>query len=275
MMKKHMKRGAVAFAYVAILFGAFLSLWILGSKIKTRTVPQGSIEVTTSYSKYLVGETVDFTVKNNFNSSVYIENNCPSEPLEVYRLESTKWVRIHDTTTSKNCAADDRRVEIEPNSTKSSDFSNWPRLFTTPGKYRIVVYVQYFNQLPYKDFEVLAKPVIPTIPALLPTPAPRFVQSNSPTGSQSTSGSTTAGGSASSSSPSQSTPKTFTLSQGTVTVTYTSSTIQNISTVGLNGYATEIDRGTTSGQVTFKKEGSEVQYNIRLRNGFVTITLAD
>jgi hypothetical protein len=117
-----------------------------------------------------VGETISFTITNNYNSPLYVLNNCPNEPLAVYRLQDSSWVRQHDTASLEECPTEDRQVSVAANAVTSGDFSAWHNLFSQPGKYRVVAYVEYYNALPYQEFEVIAKPLAKTVSS--PTTAP-------------------------------------------------------------------------------------------------------
>ncbi len=150
-----------AIVYVVLLVGVTIGLFAAGSQIRTHTIPVGGIGLTVPYSKYLVGENINFTIKNNFNSAIYVVNKCPSEPLSVFKQENGVWVPIHDTATEGGCSDESRRVSVPANSTTTGSFAAWPHLFDTPGKYRIVALVEYYNALPYQDFEVIAKPEVP------------------------------------------------------------------------------------------------------------------
>jgi hypothetical protein len=129
---------------------------VAAEQTETHIVPVGQVKLTVPYSKYIVGEKISYTIKNNYNSSIYIINNCPSEPLAVYRFENNKWVRQHDQTTQGECAGQQRQINVEPGGSITGDFSPWHNLFKTPGKYRLVVAVEHYNSLPYQDFEVVA-----------------------------------------------------------------------------------------------------------------------
>lgn len=146
--------------YVALMISILIGLYLLVGRARTYSLPTGSVELSTPYSKYLVGEIVSFTVKNNFNAPVQVDNGCPGEPLSVYRLENKRWVRIHDTTDKENCEGQSRNVTIPANRSLTATFALWPHLFDKPGTYRIAMQVEYYNAVPYQQFEVIKKPAI-------------------------------------------------------------------------------------------------------------------
>lgn len=151
------------------LFGLLAyGFYLIVGNIQMRSLPAGQIQLTVPYSRYLVGETVTFTIKNNYNSAIYLTNDCPAEPLYVYRQENGAWVRIHDTASINECPTEARQIEVAANGSVNGSFAPWHNLFNIPGKYRIVAYVEYYDALPYQDFEVVAK----YIPAPKPTSAP-------------------------------------------------------------------------------------------------------
>ncbi len=159
-----------------LIYGAYQ----VAATMQMRSLPTGQIQLIVPYSKYLVGEPVTFTLKNNYNSSIYLTNSCPEEPLNVYRLENGTWIRIHDTASISDCSNEQRQIEIAANGSVSGSFTPWHHLFSTPGTYRVVAYVEYYDALPYQDFQVVAKyvpapkPVIslPSIPIIRRTVYP-------------------------------------------------------------------------------------------------------
>lgn len=257
--------------YMFVALSVVALLYDLGSRIKTRSLPTGSIVLATDYSTYLVGDPVVFTVTNNYNSAVYITNNCPAEPLEVYRLEGDTWLRVHDAIDYKECPTAERQVRVPAHSAVTGDFSRWKKLFEKPGKYRVVAYVDYYNSLPYSDFEVIAMPAMPEIPALLPPKPAAVVAPSSPSLA-----------STPSSAISQSQPaapdrqsKTITLSAGTVVVEYTSTTVYVISVSPASGYRYEGGGSGSKVEITFKKSGQdETQLTLSMRNGQLTQRVA-
>lgn len=153
-----------AAVYLSIVVGFVFGMYAAATRIKTHTLPVGQVQLTIPYSKYLVGETVSFTLTNNYNSPIYIINNCPSEPLEVYRQEGGKWVRQHDQAAISDCHIEQRQVIVPANGIVNGTFAPWHNLFSTPGKYRVVAFVEYYNALPYQELEIIAQPAKQTAP---------------------------------------------------------------------------------------------------------------
>ncbi len=178
---------AIVYTFIAtsILFG----MSIVADQYRTHIIPTGSVALTIPYSKYTVGEKINFTIKNNYNSSIYIINNCPSEPLAVYKQIDGKWVLQHDQASTYECPTEQRQIDIKAGETMNGSFAPWPNLFSQPGKYRIVAFVEYYNALPYQDIEVVQVTAkVPSAPTTNPT-----TYSNSNPNPQSTSTGTNAG----------------------------------------------------------------------------------
>lgn len=140
--------------YVVLFTVLFIIFYIFIGRIRTHSLPSGQVELGAPYSQFLLGEPVLFTITNNFNSEIYAVNRCPEEPLGVYKLVNEKWVRIH-ARANKDCTDEDRRVSIPAHSTQSVSLADWGSLFNDVGKYRLVVFVEYYNALPYQDIEII------------------------------------------------------------------------------------------------------------------------
>lgn len=259
-MTRLKKSKILAITVYALLVCAVVGVVInLTTKMQTRALPSGSIALSTEYSQYLLGEEIRFVITNNYNSPIYVRNSCPNEPLEVYKLEGEKWIRQHDTATEKECTMSDRSIEIAAQTQLTSNFNSWPHLFDKPGKYRIATYIDYYDSIPYTDFEVVEKPAVTPAASNASTPAASLSQTSTNTTSQA------------SATPESSAPalqsKTITLSQGDVMVEYSSSTIYVRSISPASGYTYEGGGNGKSVEITFKGKGKEVQLQLSLRNG--------
>ena len=144
--------------YVVLILIVLFGLHKVVDGIQTHSFPAGNVQLSVPYSEYLVGEVVTFTIKNNFNSPIHIINSCPAEPLNVYRQDGSAWVRIHDVALSGDCPTENRQITVAANGSVNGNFAAWPNLFKVPGRYRVVAYVEYYDSLPYQEFEVSAVP---------------------------------------------------------------------------------------------------------------------
>ena len=74
---KHPFKLSLFWVVVYILIAGFIigGANIAANQVRTHTLPTGDVTLTISYSKYVVGESVTFTIKNNYNSSISILNN--------------------------------------------------------------------------------------------------------------------------------------------------------------------------------------------------------
>lgn len=232
--------------YAVILLGGILGLYAFSNHIGTHSIPAGSVQLVVPYSKYLVGETISFTVYNHFNSAIYVPNGCPSEPLDVYRWVDGSWLRIHDKAAAAACILESRQVSVPANGSTSGTFAAWPHLFDQPGKYRVVAYVDFYNALPYQDFEVIAKPE-PAVPATAP----------SSSGAQQSSGSTLRS-------------QTVTTSGGSISVEYNASAIYVLSINPAPGYTYERSGYGRQIEITFKSN-NEIQVQLSLVSGQLVV----
>lgn len=244
-----------------LLIIILLILFIVGSRIHTKIIPAGNVTLETEYSKYLLGEEIKFTIKNNFNSTIYLENNCPTEPLDVFKYQDTKWVRIHDLANTKDCTKDDRNIKIPANEIRIASFAKWPKLFSTPGLYRIVANVGYYNQLPYHDFKVIAKPEIPLVNTNLNSSSPKQSTVTSPAISQPTN----------QVSPviSDRKSKIITINEGVVNIQYDNNVIYVLSITPASGYTYEGGQSGREVEIHFKNSSNEVKLELRVVNGQV------
>ncbi len=272
------QKKVLALALVAIILILFLTFKYLGSRIHTRSVPSGSITLTTDYAKYLVGDTVSFTIKNNYNSTIYVNNNCPDEPLEVYKYQTDgTWAQVHDEKVTSECRDSDRQIVIGSNDSVTGNFSRWPNLFKESGRYRIVAYVEYYNELPYQDFEVIEKPAVPEIPEpttqtiVLPAPTTSSAGSSSNNSSQSSQDQSQATNDEEPTAQTQ----TVSISAGEVVVSIDGTYITVISVTPKNGFTSyEGGRSGTKVEITFKGNG-ETQLQLSVKNGQLVTKIED
>ncbi len=252
--------------YVVLLLISIFGIYLVTSRIRTHTIPNGQVELTIPYSKYLVGETISFQLKNDYNSPIYLSNNCPSEPLAVYRLDNDQWIRQHDTASIEECPNQNRQISIPANGTVNSSFAPWRNLFSKPGKYRVVAFVEYYNELPYQEFEIIAKPQPQESSTANPSSSSNKSEHNAQTDSVPNSVQNPSPNpivEPYTSKKSASIPTTG----GVVTVQYDNSTIYVTSIAPAAGCTYEGGRSGQQVEITFKCPGGETQLQLTMING--------
>lgn len=145
---------------IGVAYGLFIIPMALVGYIATRGLfadPLSTAKVTLVLDKtqYHKGETVWFTLTNNGPDPVYVTNNCPYEPLRVYKQTGTEWQRRHTQSGQAVCEGKNRQVTVPPGEHATSSYKYWESLFTEPGRYKVVAELNDTNQGPSQEFEVL------------------------------------------------------------------------------------------------------------------------
>lgn len=256
--------------YILLIGGAILLFNYFAGNLRTYTIPSGEISISTKYDTYLVGEPISFTLKNNYNSTVYMKNDCPNEPIAIYRYVNKAWKRQHAVTSKSKCTTRDQLIAVHSGVTQDRSLEDWSSIFKTPGIYRIAVMVEYFNTVAYKDINVIARPKqkvkLVTVPAQSSDGSQQIGQTPSSTIPKAQSNHSASPGGSTPSSTKQT--RTISSSGGSVSVAYTSSRIDIISISPASGCTYERSgSGGREVEVTFKCGGSEVQIHLEIENG--------
>jgi hypothetical protein len=148
----------------ALLYLVLIALFIFAiywqtKRVNTLNFANGEIQLTTSKTKYTVGDSISYTLKNDLSEPITLVNTCPQNPLFAYEWSNNSWIRIHDTASSSACLNQPKQRILPVGGTYTQSFDNWPNLFNKPGIYRIVGLATNYTALPYADFQVVAKPV--------------------------------------------------------------------------------------------------------------------
>jgi hypothetical protein len=117
----------------------------------------GEVTLTMAKANYYVGENIRFTITNSSSVSVFIANNCPDVPLEVYRWELGAWQQLHKRVDESKCLNEPRSYEIKPGATVSTSYIYWPDLFAHPGHYRLVAPLEQQDINPSVEFDIAAQ----------------------------------------------------------------------------------------------------------------------
>jgi hypothetical protein len=150
--------GWIVFYLLLIGVFAFAVYWQT-KRINTLDFASGTLQLATSKTKYTVGDTISYTLKNGLSEPITFTNTCPQEPLYIYSWTNNSWVRTHDMATASACAGEPNQRTIPGGGSYTQTFAKWPNLFNKPGIYRIVGLATNYTALPYADFQVIAQPV--------------------------------------------------------------------------------------------------------------------
>ena len=125
-----------------------------------RDLPPDAVEIVLSKDSYEVGEEIIFGVQNKTDRSLRVENECPYEPLEIYRWNDSRWEHIK-AQAKVECRADHEDIMIEPYSLVGSTFLPWSNIiFKEVGKYRLELKIEGFGNNFYKEFEIKPKTIM-------------------------------------------------------------------------------------------------------------------
>ncbi len=149
--------------YLLLILAFFFAVYWQASRVDTLNFASGELLLTTSKTKYTEGENISYTLKNGLSEPITFLNTCPNEPLYVYSWTNNSWTRIKDTANASVCNGQPKQRTIAAGSSYTQSFSKWPNLFNKPGIYRIVGLATNYTALPYADFQVVAKPVVPKV----------------------------------------------------------------------------------------------------------------
>lgn len=144
--------------FYVVLFSVFIYISVRAyNKHNENSLPSGHIVLSVGKKEYQLKEKITFKIENNFPNTIYVNNNCPEEPLNVFKYEDNKWKQIHDTAKDKNsnCYKQPRQIAIGANSSIKYDFEDWPNLFKNPGVYRLVMKLDHYKDMPFEDFVIL------------------------------------------------------------------------------------------------------------------------
>ena len=116
---------------------------------------QRGFSVIASKSVYHVGQIVTVTLTNTSAVNEFVVNNCPHEPLAVYKLVGAHPVRITAATAVTTCAGEPSTYELPAGSSISTGYRNWPKLFSQPGYYQIVFTPEFYTHGATTQFQVI------------------------------------------------------------------------------------------------------------------------
>ena len=136
-------KNAIVFAVIIIAALAVIIAVRLSAPSGRPVLPRDAVEIILSKSQFTVGEEIYFGILNNSDRILEIENECPREPLEIYKLAGDSWQHIKGEAEVK-CSQ--KHIVLEPGELKGSSFLPWQNiLFNSPGTYKIVVEIEGYK----------------------------------------------------------------------------------------------------------------------------------
>ncbi|MBI5306596.1 hypothetical protein HZB04_03370 [Candidatus Wolfebacteria bacterium] len=117
-------------------------------------IPPNSIEVITDKDRYKIGEEIFFAVQNKTEETFKIENECPSEPLEIYKLENNFW--RHLKASSYIQCKNNKTIILHPYELLGASYLPWEKLiFDKPGKYKLKLEIIGYKSKFEKEIEII------------------------------------------------------------------------------------------------------------------------
>lgn len=101
----------------------------------------GNVVMTTTRTEYSRHQTVTVHVRNNTSEAIKIPDECPAEPMNVYRYEDADWVQ-RSVSPDLDCK-ETADIIINPGQEVSIPYDNWNyALFSDMGRFRIELPVE-------------------------------------------------------------------------------------------------------------------------------------
>ncbi len=164
--RNHRKRLIGWVLFYSFLLFVFLVFFIKQiSKVNTLQFATGQLQLTTSKIQYVSGDSINFTLTNNFNLPITLINKCPKPWLHVFNYNNGVWNQISSSTSASNCTSQASDLIINPHKSITENYDYWKSIFTNPGIYRIAILAENYPSISYADFQVIAKPVVLAAPS--------------------------------------------------------------------------------------------------------------
>lgn len=146
---------------VGLFYGMFIIPMALGGYMATRMMlaeplpAYPNATLTLAQQRYEEGEVVQFVLANNEGRALRLDNDCPGEPLSVYRLYGQEWRAVSTYSSTIACDTTQTAIVVEPGARMSMSYEHWSDLFSEPGTYRIVARFQGFDGELSSQIEVI------------------------------------------------------------------------------------------------------------------------
>jgi len=125
------------------------------SRIHKRTLPDDGIAIITSKDEYKIGEEIFFGIQNKTEKTLFIENECPWEPIEIYMLENNVWRHLKAKTETIKCESGED-IKLNPYELKGTSFLPWSDIIMNEaGLYKLEVDIDGYKNGAEKEFRII------------------------------------------------------------------------------------------------------------------------
>lgn len=135
-MPKNFFKNVLLFFIIFMIINTGFNLFF-GEKEEALS-PTGEIILETKDTNFAQGEIVSVKIINNTVEPLTIKNECPEEPLNIFKYDKGEWLQIH--SNPKISCADMKDITIHPTKEATITYSNWNyALFGELGRYKLIL----------------------------------------------------------------------------------------------------------------------------------------
>ncbi len=130
-----MKKNLLLILSIFVLFSLFTRSCGSNTTLDAN-LTASDLGIGTTKTEYAYGKGVQVTIQNNLTETVTIENECPAEPLDVFKYKDGEWVQTTAVYEDLDCNSED--YTIAPGEKLSLSYLSWSYgVFDEIGRYQI------------------------------------------------------------------------------------------------------------------------------------------
>ena len=130
------------FVLTFLLVYLVMSLFFKGSTPASTNV--SAITITPAKTDFSQNQLVTVKIKNNTTSDATVKNDCPGEPLDVFKKNGDAWQQLSATSKEIDCSSYTPEFQLKAGEEKTLTYNLWNHaLFGDLGTYKIAAEVKY------------------------------------------------------------------------------------------------------------------------------------
>lgn len=135
--------------------GLVLSVKFLMPVPEAKFLSDHAVEIVLSKAQYKVGEEIYFGILNKTDKELKIENECPREPLNIYKkMNDGGWKKISSEATVDCSGSGD--IVIKAGELRGASFLPWQKiLFSSSGVYKMEVELKGYENKYEQIFSIV------------------------------------------------------------------------------------------------------------------------